>query len=144
MKFDKFRYFRDFGLATADDGSHVVKIDRTCFVVDGGTVQEVGTNLHYDPVTDESFQLLTDGRRVSALSYEAFGCYPRCLDIHSRWMRRAQRVAKIFMCMHELPWYDRAVELGCVMDVFMRFFGDDAIGRALEKYVSKFQNEEEK
>ena len=139
-----FHYFRDFALRTNDDGSHLVKIDRTCFVVDGGTVQEVGTDLHYDPVTDESFQLLVDGRRVSALSYEAFGCYPQCLDNHSRWMRYAQRAAKFFMHMHELAWYDRAVELDCVMDVFMRFFGDEAIGRALEKYVSNFQDEEGK
>ena len=56
-----FCYYRDFALATNDDGSHVVKIDKTCFVVDGCTVQEVGTDLHYDPVTDESFQLLADG-----------------------------------------------------------------------------------
>ena len=130
-------YFRDFALATNDDGSHVVKIDKTCFVVDGDTVQEVGTDLHYDPVTDMSFQLLADGRRVSALSYEAFGTYPRALDIHSRWLGRAHRAAKFFMSMHELPWYDRAIELGCAVDVFMRFFGDEAIGRALDKYVSK-------
>ena len=134
----EFRYFRDFGLATNDDGSHVIKIDKTCFVVDGDTVQEVGTNLHYDPVTDRSFQLLADGRRVSALSYEAFGTYPRAFENHSRWMRYAYRAAKFFMHMHELPWYDRAVELGCAVDVFMRFFGDEAIGRALEKYVSRF------
>lgn len=134
-----FRYFRDFGLATNDDGTHVVKIDKTCFVVDGATVQEVGTNLHYDPVTDETFQLLADGRRVSAMSYEAFGTYPMALDKHSRWWGRARRAAKFFIAMHELPWYDRAEELDCVMDVYCRFFGEQMIALALQKHVANSQ-----
>lgn len=128
-----FRYFRDFGLATNDDGSHVIKIDTHCFVVDGDTVQEMGTNLHYDPVTDESFQLLADGRRVSALSFEAFGTYPRELDNHSRWLRYARRAAKCFMAWHELDWYDRAVELDRVVDVCMGFFGETLYGCMLNK-----------
>ena len=137
-----FRYYRDFALATNDDGTHVIKIDRNCFVVDGDTVQELGTNLHYDPITDETFQLIADGRRVSALSYEAFGTYPRSLDNHSRWKRYARRACLFFMSMHEIPWHDRAVELGCVMDVFMRFFGDHYLCQALEKYASNSQEEQ--
>ena len=122
-----FRYFRDFGLATNDDGSHVIKIDTHCFVVDGDTVREMGTNLHYDPVTDESFQLLADGRRVSAMSFEAFGTYPRALHNHSRWWGYARRAAKSFMWWHELTWYDRALELGCVDAVCWRFFAERLI-----------------
>ena len=118
-----FRYFRDFALATETDGSHVIKIDTHCFVVDGDMVHEVGTNLYYDPVTDDSFQVLADGRRVSALSFEAFGCYPGALDLHSRWKRFARRAAKYFMSWHELDWYDRALDLGHVDDVYWRVFG---------------------
>lgn len=137
-----FRYFRDFGLATNDDGTHVVKIDKNCFVVDGNTLQEIGTDLHYDPVTDDTYQLLADGRRVSAMSYEAFGTYPRCLDIHSRWLGRARRAAKFFISMHELPWYDRAAELDCVMDVYYRFFGDQMLSIALQKHFANRQEDE--
>ena len=132
-----FRYYRDFALAT--NGSHVVKIDRNRFVVDGATLQEIGTDLHYDPVTDESFQLLADGRRVSAMSYEAFGTYPRALDNHSRWWGRARRAAKFFMCMDEPPWFDRAVERGCVAAVYMRFFNNEMIALALAKQATDSQ-----
>ena len=68
-----------------------IEIDGTLFVSDGFVVREVGTNLHYDPITWKGYQL-ANGRRVAITSYEAFGADMRqAREYASRWCAKARR-----------------------------------------------------
>lgn len=76
-----------------------ITIDDTDFAVFPTYVREVGVNRYYEPADDLGYRhrldgcykLDSDGRRISILSYEGFGCiYPRNVEAAQGWRDRAR------------------------------------------------------